>query len=121
MWWSLMTDTAVLSPGARHKLLLAEQPEPTQHAYSAFSIRSRTVIANDLAYPRAGVRQLPDGPWLLQLWYAPDTVRIDTKPLTFTTRVAAFISGQHEVHAARDRDHPSGQIHLRGVARTVNA
>ncbi|POH58895.1 hypothetical protein [Arthrobacter glacialis] len=116
-----MTDTAVLSPGARHKLLLAKQPEPTQHAYSAFSIRARTVIAQDLSYPRAGVRQLPDGPWLLQLWYAPDTVRTDAEPLTFSTRVAAFISGQHEVHAARDREPPAGQIHLRGVARAVNA
>lgn len=116
-----MTETVTLTAGARHKLLLAKQPEPSQHAYSQFSIRPKTLIAKDLEYPRAGVRQLPEGDWLLQLWYAPDTVRIDAEPLTFSTRMAAFISGQHEVHAARDRDHPAGQTWLRGIAKAVAA
>lgn len=115
-----MTETAAMTPGARHKeLLLAKQPAPAQHAYSAFSIRTKTFIARDLEYPRAGVRCLSDGKWLLQLWYARDMVRTDAEPLVFSTRAAAFISGQHEVHAARSRPHPAGQLHLRGVAKAV--
>ncbi|ALV45812.1 hypothetical protein MB46_10305 [Arthrobacter alpinus] len=105
-----------MSPGAKHKELLALNPAPLRHASAAFPIKTKTWIAKDRAYPRAAVRLQPDGKWLLQLWYTPTMVRMDKEPLTYSSRLAAVLSGQIQVHADRSRKHPAGQLHLRGVS-----
>jgi hypothetical protein len=86
---------------------------PPHHPYAAFPLTTRTMDAHGLRYPRAGVRLLPDGKWLLQIWYARSMVRHDRKKKTFATRVAAFKQGQREIHAARSSPHPAGQLWLR--------
>lgn len=110
-----------MSPGEKHKELLAQMPAPLRHAAAPFPITTRTAIAKDLAYPRAGIRLQPDGKWLMQIWFAPDLVRVDPRPLTHTTRLGALRDGQRQTYAARSRAHPAGQIHLRGVGMEPTA
>lgn len=108
-----MTETLTLSPVVRHKELLATQrASPLRHPYAAFPLRDETRIAKKLNYPRAGVRLMQDGKWLMQLWYTPILVRKDKKEKTYGSRVAAFKAGQQQIHAARSPKHPAGQIQL---------
>lgn len=110
-----------MSPGAKHKELMAAMPAPLRNAHSAFPIKAKTFLANDLEYPRAGVRQQVDGKWLLQIWYSPNAVRIDRPAKIFGTRAAAVNDGRREVHALRSRRHPAGQLHLRGTGAEATA
>lgn len=110
-----------MNPETRHKALLAALPVPRCRPYSEFQLSMTTVIARDLRYPRAGVRRQANGKWLLQIWYAPKVVRHDPYPMTYTSALGAFRSGQREVHAARANQHPAGQLWLRGTPQEVTA
>lgn len=110
-----------MTAGARHKQLMARRPSPLRHPAAEFPLTFKFRLASERVYPRAGVRLQPDGKWLLQVWVAPEVLRIDPDPLTHDTRLAAFVAGQREAHASRDRKHPAGQVHLRGIGKTVNA
>lgn len=116
-----MTSTIVATAGARHKQLLAANLAPLRHSRAGFPISTKTMIEKDREYPRAGVRQQHDGLWFLQLWYAPKVVRVDEEPLTYDSQHAAVTAGKREVHAARSRKHPAGQLHLRGVGLEATA
>lgn len=106
-----------MSAGAKHKQLMAARPAPLRHAAAAFPLTFRFRLDAERLYPRAGVRRRPDGKWLRLLWYGPALVRVDPEPLTHETRRAAVKAAQEDVHAARARFHPAGQVHLRGVGR----
>lgn len=101
-----------MSAGKKHKILMAQRPAPKRHPYAAFPLRDKTMMARNLHYPRAGVRLMQDGHWLMQVWYTPIVVRKDEKELTFKCRRAAIKAGQQEIHAARALKHPAGQIQL---------
>lgn len=102
-----------MNPGKKHKELLASQyASPLRHPYAAFPLRDKTMIARKLSYPRAGVRLMQDGQWLMQVWYTPVVVIKDEKERTFKCRQAAIKAGQQEIHAARALKHPAGQIQL---------
>lgn len=94
-------------------LLAKKQEAPLRHPYSAFPLSDETRIKRRLRYPRAGVRLMQDGKWLMQLWYTPVLVRKDEKEKTYESRQAAFKAGQQQIHAARATKHPAGQIQLR--------
>lgn len=116
-----MTETITATAGAKHKQLLAASPAPLRHSRASFPIRTKTMIEKDREYPRAGVRRQHDGLWFLQLWYAPNLVRVDEDPLTYETQFAAVTAGKREAHAVRSRKHPAGQVHLRGVGMEATA
>lgn len=109
-----------MKPGTRHKELMAQQQPPLRHPAAEFPLTFLFRLNSKQLYPRAAVRLQPDGKWLLQVWVGYGEVRIDPDPLTHPTRPAAFIAGQREVHAARARKHPAGQIHL-GIPKAVSA
>lgn len=106
-----------MSPGAKHKELMAARPAPRRHPAAEFPLTFQFRANSKVVYPRAAVRLQPDGKWLLQVWVAPEVVRNDPKPLTHDTRLAAFVAGQREVHALRTQRHPAGQLWLRGIAK----
>lgn len=108
-----------MTPGVKHKALMAARPAPLRHPAAEFPLTFRFRVDADHLYPRAAVRRQPDGKWLLQVWVAPEVVRRDDEPLTHDTRRAAFVAGQREVHAMRAQRHPAGQLWLRGVAKEV--
>lgn len=112
-----MTETSLQSAGARHKQLLAARPAPLRHPYSEFEISQKTAIANELRYPRAGVRQQADGKWLVLVWYAPQVVRKDDIPLTYWSRMTALQTAKDEADEARHDQLPTHQVRLHGVSR----
>lgn len=111
-----------MSPGAKHKELLAtHHARPLRHPASEFPLTFQFRLNAKALYPRAAIRLQPDGKWLLQVWVAPETMRVDPRPLTHATRLGAFLDGQRQVHAARARIHPAGQLWLRGIAKEATA
>lgn len=106
-----------MSPGAKHLELLAQQVTPLRHPYSEFEISQAMVIANDLRYPRAGVRQQADGDWLVLVWYAPQVVRCDDEPMIFGDRDIALNVAVYEAHQAREEQLPEHQVLLEGIPR----
>lgn len=56
----------------------------------------------DRRYPRAGVRPLPSGRWLLTLWDAPDVVHhIDAEDQEYTDMQSALDYGNLRIGACR--------------------
>lgn len=106
-----------MTPGAKHKELLAQQVTPLRHPYSEFEISHKTVIANDLRYPRAGVRRQADGDWLVMVWYAPQVVRHDDVPMVFESRHIALNIAVFEANKAREDQLPAHQVLLEGTPR----
>lgn len=112
-----MTKSPYAAAKRRHQELLAAQPAALRHPYSEFPLSMKTVIDNDLCYPRAGVRRQPDGQWRVMVWYAPGVVRYDSEPLVFPSPLEAFHEARQEVHKARTAQQPAHQVHLQGVAK----
>ncbi|WP_343317748.1 hypothetical protein AAFM46_10895 [Arthrobacter sp. TMP15] len=110
-----------MNPVTRHKEILAAKAVPLRHPFSEFQLSMATTIARDLRYPRAGVRRQADGQWLLQVWYAPQVVRHDLEPLTYSSPLGAFVDAQRKIYAARAQQHPAGQLWLRGTTREMTA
>lgn len=110
-----------MSPGAKHKELLAQMPTPLRHPYSEFELSMKTVIARDLCYPRAGVRRQADGKWRVMVWYAPRVVRYDEDAMVFPSPLEAFMEAREETHKARTSQHPAHQLLLQGTSKWVGA
>lgn len=110
-----------MTAGAKHKELMALQPPPLRHPAAPFPISTKTWVAKERAYPRAGVRLQPDGKWLMQVWYTTGLLRLDEEPLTHDTPHAAFLAAQRDVHAVRAHKNPAGQLHLGAATKEPTA
>ncbi len=57
-------------------------------------------VHDEAEYPRAGVRQTPDGRWMLSLWNPNRSIEVIDEPV-FDDRVTAFDYGWLTIGACR--------------------
>lgn len=76
-------------------------PQPKTESPRRTPVSPFLCVADDVKYPRAGVRQTDDGRWMLSLWDGDRIVHVIDEPV-FDDRKAAFDYGWLTIGACRD-------------------